>query len=233
MIGVWNSGQRWGAKGLTYAPAKNTGLNMPLIRISLGFMDMKDTDLDDFVTKVFGKLTANAGSFGVLPVSVTNLGVAQAAFHTSLANAKGGGKAATADKDSKRAAVLALLRPLALAVQGKPGLTLADVDLSGFDAIESGPHTQSLPKTPVILGLTNVASTKLGVKLQGSDGAKAYEIRTIVGNAAPAHAGTFPSTRGIVLEDLIPGTLYSVQVRAVYGNQRYSEWSQPVSQMCT
>jgi hypothetical protein len=51
MYARFDSGQRWGAKGLVWAPANGIGKNMPLIRVSLGFMEMKDTELDDFATK--------------------------------------------------------------------------------------------------------------------------------------------------------------------------------------
>jgi hypothetical protein len=54
-----------------------------------------------------------------------------------------------------------------------------------------------------------------------------------VGAVAPALLGTFPSTRGIVLENLVPGTLYALQARAVFGGNRFSEWNEPVSHMCT
>jgi hypothetical protein len=54
-----------------------------------------------------------------------------------------------------------------------------------------------------------------------------------VNSTAPARLGTFPSTRGIVMEDLTPGTLYMLESRAVFGSNRFSEWSEPVQHMCT
>jgi hypothetical protein len=44
--------------------------------------------------------------------------------------------------------------------------------------------------------------------------------------------GTFTNSRRIVLENLTPGTTYTVQARAV-GTTGYSEWSDPVSRMAT
>jgi hypothetical protein len=45
---------------------------------------------------------------------------------------------------------------------------------------------------------------------------------------AQAHGG-----KAIVIKDLIPGTTYVFQVRAVGGSTGYSDWSNPVSRMCT
>lgn len=214
-------------------PAATNKKDMPLFRISLGFTQKKDTDLDDFATNVVAKMTTNAALFPGQTANVTAVGTAQVNFHNSLSAAKGGGKAATADKNAKRAILEAVLRTLALAVQGIANLTPANAELSGFDVIVAGPHAPVSVDVPVILDVTNPASTKLGIKLQGVNGAKSYEFRGTVGAAAPALLGTFPSTRGIVLENLVPGTLYALQARAVFGNNRFSEWSEPVSHMCT
>jgi len=206
---------------------------MPLFRIGLNFMKLKDSKLDDFATNVVAKVTANVTIFPGQTALVTNVGTAQVAFHNSLSAAKNAGKAATADKDAKRAILVAALRQLAFSIQGILNLTSANAELSGFEVVVGGAHGPVSVNVPVILDITNPASTKLGVKLQGVAGAKSYEFRARVGNAAPTRLGTFPSTRGIVLEELTPGTLYMLEVRAVFGSNRFSEWSEPVQHMCT
>lgn len=214
-------------------PAATTGTSMPLFRISLGFARKKDTDLDDFATNVVAKTTANAALFPGQTANVTSVGTAQVNFHASLSAAKGNGKAATADKNAKRVILVAALRILALAIQAIPNLTPANAELSGFDVIVAGPHAPVSVDVPVIMGVLNVASGKLGIKLQGVYGANSYEFQGAVGNNPPVLLGTSPSTRGIVLEPLVPGTLYVLQARAVFGGNRFSEWSEPVSHMCT
>jgi len=213
--------------------APTPGDKMPLFRISLGFANKDDPGLDDFASNVAAKLGTNGALFTGLPVSAVNLGLAQAAFHTSLATGKGTGKAATADKAAKRATLLGLLRQDALFIQGIVGLTVANAQLSGFDVIVAGPHALVPVDMPVIQSVFNVASTKLGVKVTAPKGYNSLEFRVTVGSGAPVLAGSFPSTRGIVLEGLTPGTLYAVQCRAVFSGKRYSEWSDPVSHMCT
>jgi len=213
--------------------APTTGEPMALFRIGLGFMRYEDPHLDDFASNVAAKLTTNAALFPNLPASVVNLTAAQGAFHTSLSIGKGAGTAATADKKAKRLILLGLLRQNALYIQGIPNLTAANAALSGYEVIEASSHGPVNVETPVILGITNVASGKLGVKAKAPKGYKSLEFFVTVGTAAPVRAGTFPSTRDIVLEDLTPGTLYAVQVRAVFGSKRYSELSDPVSHRCT
>jgi hypothetical protein len=214
-------------------PAPTTGIKMPLFRIGLNFMRMGDSKLDDFATNVVVKVTANPTIFPGQTALVTSVGTAQVAFHNSLSAAINAGKAATADKEAKRAILLGVLRQLAFAIQGILNLTAANAELSGYDVVIAGPHGPVSVDVPVILDITNPASTKLGVKLQGVTGAKAYEFRARVNGTAPARLGTFPSTRGIVLEDLTPATLYMLESRAVFGSNRFSEWSEPVQHMCT
>jgi len=206
---------------------------MPLFRISLGFAKLADPDLDDFATNIAAKLTANATLFTGMTANVTALTTAQGNFHTSLAAAKGGGKAATADKNAKRAIVENLLRQLAFAVQSISTLSPNDAAKSGFGVVVAGAHAPVTVDVPVILDVSNVASTKLGLKIQAPKGFQTIEIRGQAGTNAPVLLGSFSSTRGMVLENLVPGTLYTLQARAGFGGKRFSDWSDPVAHMCT
>jgi hypothetical protein len=46
-------------------------------------------------------------------------------------------------------------------------------------------------------------------------------------------AGIYTKTRDIVLQQLTPGTVYNVRVRAFGGSTGHSDWSDPVSKMAT
>jgi hypothetical protein len=61
--------------------------------------------------------------------------------------------------------------------------------------------------------------------------ARAYEARISSGGNAPQAAGTYTQARRIVLPNLVPGTMYTVTIRAVGGSTGYSDWSDPVSHM--
>ncbi len=206
---------------------------MPLFRISLAFAQYADKAIDDFATKVCGALTTNASLFTGLPVTVASLTTAQGAYHTAVSNVKGAGTNATKDKELKKATLLNLLRQNALFIQGISGMTAANARLSGYEVIEAGPHAPVPVDVPQILNVFNVAPGKLGVKVTAPKGYNSLEFQTTVGAAAPLKVGSFPSTRGIVLEDLESLKLHAVQCRAVFGGNRYSEWSDPVSHTTT
>ena len=213
--------------------APTVGLNMPLFRISLGFAEYPDKEIDDIATKICGCLTTNAALFTGLPVTVLNLTTAQGNFHTAVSNVKGAGTLATKDKEAKKVILLNLLRQNALFIQGIPGMTAANARLSGYDVIEAGPHAPVAVNVPAIQHITNEASGKLRVKVKAPKGYNFLEYQVTVGTAAPRLVGSFPSTRDNVLEDLVSCQLHVVQCRAVYGGNRFSEWSDPVSHMTT
>ena len=97
------------------------------------------------------------------------------------------------------------------------------------------PHTNvpTMPAVPVITQVFNVASTKLGVKVTVASLFKLMEFRVSVDGKTWVLAATSTSTRDIVLPNLLPGTTYIVQARAGAGGKVFSEWSDPVSHMCT
>jgi len=206
---------------------------MSLFRISLGFAEYADKDIDDFATKVCGCLTTNGALFTGLPVTVPNLTTAQGNFHIAVSNVKGAGTNATKDKEAKKTILLGLLRQNALFIQGIVGMTAANARLSGYDVIESGPHAPVAVNVPEIQKITNEAPGKLRVKVKAPKGYNFLEYQVTVGTAAPRLVGSFPSTRDNVLEDLVSCQLHVVQCRAVYGGNRFSEWSDPVSHMTT
>lgn len=206
---------------------------MPLFRISLGFARLGDAPLDDFASNVVIKTTANATLFTGQTANVTAVGTAQVNFHNSLAVSKNGGSLAIDDKNLKRTILLAALRVLAFGIQGIANLTPEDAAKSGFGVNIAGSRAPVTVDRPVIEDISNVASTKLGPKVTAPKGYKALEFRKTVGTAAPVHAGTFPSSRNIVLEDCASGQLHTIECRAIFGNNRYSEWSEPVSHMAT
>jgi hypothetical protein len=43
--------------------------------------------------------------------------------------------------------------------------------------------------------------------------------------------GIWPNTKGVVITDLTPGTVYSVRIRAIGGSTQYGPWSATISLM--
>jgi hypothetical protein len=74
-------------------------------------------------------------------------------------------------------------------------------------------------------------SGQLVLRATPVDNAKVYQVRLTVGTNAPIDGGVFTQARRIVQPNLMPGTTYSVEVRAIGGSTGYSDWSDPVSHM--
>ena len=70
----------------------------------------------------------------------------------------------------------------------------------------------------IITSLDNSYSGQLGVNLQALAGAKAYHVQYCAGTGAWVDAGIWPNTKGIVILNLTPGTVYSVRVRGIGGS---------------
>lgn len=101
---------------------------------------------------------------------------------------------------------------------------------SGFQAVNTNRTRIVLPK-PVILDLANEQSTMLAMRLQAVPTARSYEVRISDGANGWRTVGIFTQARRILLENLTPGTVYTVQVRAIGGITGSSDWSDPVSHM--
>ena len=104
---------------------------------------------------------------------------------------------------------------------------------SGF-SVSSTNRAQTKLDIPIILSVENVGTTKLALALQSVNNARAYQVRGTTGNnGTTTTLPTIDSTqsRHIVVENLVPGTTYTFQARAVGGSEGHSEWSDPVSHM--
>ena len=204
---------------------------MAIPKVSLGFANLPDADLDAFTENVIKCLTGNPNYTTPNPplIAVT---AALTEFTTALSAAADGGKQATAAKNEKRTTLLTVMRQLASYVQGTCKNDLSILLSSGFDAASTN-HSQTELDTPVLLGINNGNSTKLTLNVQPVPNAKAYEVRHSSTSNVWVPGGVFTQARKIVVENLTPGTMYTFQVRAVGGTTGYSGWSDPVSHMST
>jgi hypothetical protein len=109
-----------------------------------------DLLLDKFASNVSTQMVKNAAIFTNPPFPIANLDAAQKAFHQADADASNLGKQLTAEKNTKREIVIALLRQLAAYIEAISGIT---------------PEQVMTPEVPAILNLFNAGSGSLGVKL--------------------------------------------------------------------
>jgi hypothetical protein len=153
-------------------------------------------------------------------------------FENSTAAAENGGKLEIAQRNAARAALIALLRQLAPYVESLACEDLTALLSSGFQAVSTTRNRTEL-EPPVVLEVKNEQSTQLTMRLEPVPLARAYEVRMNYGTNGWQTAGVFTQARKIVLEDLTPGTTYTIQARAIGGTTGSSGWSEPVSHMAT
>jgi len=204
---------------------------MPIYKVSLAFAELPDPDLDAFTENVLAKMRNNT-HYPDPPETLDDVQTALTDFTTKLSAAAGGGKQATAAKDASREVLVGMLREIATYVQGMCKNDLTVLLSSGYDATNNNRAQTPLP-APTILKVTNEATTELALKVSPVDNAHSYEVRLSVNGGAPQSGGVFTQARKIVLTGLLPGTTYSIQVRAIGGSTGYSPWSEPVSHMAT
>ena len=202
-------------------------------KVSLEFSSYPDSEFDAFAGKVLSGLTKNE-KLPNPPVSTADLGGLVAGFHGALQAALQGGLQFTAAKNNAREALDQALRQQAHYVESLASQNLETLLSSGFFAV-NGVRRGSVPLTkPLVALVDGVGSTRLRVKLGRVPGARTYQVQSNVeGNGNWQDAGMYMNTRGIVLENLTPGKVYSVRVRAFGGSTGTSDWSDPVTKMAT
>ncbi len=202
-------------------------------RVSLSFTSLSDSDDDEFAANVILKLTNNA-AFPNLPVSLATYATQRTTFHNSITAAMQGGVGLTAAKDVARTTLDNSSRAMAAYVQSVASHDLPMLLSSGFEEISNN-RTSSPLATPTILNIDNSATEKFFLRFQPVSNAAAYQIRYTATDVAGAISATVESTksRNVLVPDLVPGTLYKLQVRAIGGSTGYSEWSDPVTKMAT
>lgn len=206
-------------------------MNNKLIRVAVSFATFADTVLNSFAILVCACLKNNA-LFPNLPAPLAALNALQLAFENAITDAQQGGPVQTAAKNEARDALIAALRQNAAYVQSLNLQNLSQVLSSGYDVVST--NTMPSPLTaPVNVSLDNTVTTKLQVYLSAVPNAKAYHVQASTDTGTWQDGGVFSNTRGIVLNSLTPGTVYSVRVQAVGGLTGSSDWSQPVSLMAT
>lgn len=93
-------------------------------------------------------------------------------------------------------------------------------------------RAQSPLDAPVVLGIDNGTSTQFIVRAQPVANAKSYEAQVKNGGGW-LPAGVFTQARRMEIDNLTPGSIYTVHVRAIGGSTGSSDWSTPQTCMAT
>ncbi len=200
-----------------------------IIRVSLGFGNgMPDDTLITFSRSVHTQLYV-AGGFTGIPVTAAVLGAAVDAFADAKAAQVNGGKAATAEKNNRRDALVALLKQLAFYVQIASENDLAMVLSSGFQAVSNNRTQVQLTKPSVLRVVPGMTGEAL-VTISTEQAARGCEVRVAEVDASGAPGPFRPviastSSRNIPVFELVPGRLYAYQGRSFGGATTFSDWS--------
>lgn len=202
---------------------------MAKYRVSLGFAQLPDSELDDFAGQVIAGLTGN-GAFPTPPETVAQLGTLKTAFEQALADAAQGGTAATAAKNNAREALVGALRKDANYVEINASDDLSKLLSSGYESTSTNRAQTVLDKVQ-ITSIENAQSGELKVRIVTVPNAKGFDGRIKSGNGDWSEIQSFANSRSILFKGLTPGTVYTIEIRAVGGSTGAGDWSDPVSHM--
>ena len=208
---------------------------MQRARIADKFAKQSAVQLVTMAGAIIAGLTDNPA----FPSPTVDLKAVQAAtdeLKAALAAQPNGGPAATAEKNNKKEALIALLRKLKHYVEDGCNNDLALLLSSGFQAAVAN-RTRSPLANPAIFNVNFGNSSELVMKVSPIAHAKCYEVRSaaVGSGSVPGPwqaAGLYTNSRAMTIAGLVPGTTYVFQVRAIGGSTGYSDWSNPVSRMC-
>lgn len=204
---------------------------MSKYRVSLGFSEFSDSALVEFGRRVVAGLTENP-AFPTPDVPLATLQGQLTEFERALSASALGGAAATAAKNIERAKLETLLRTEAFYVQLAMKNDLTALLSSGFEPV-SGRNPSEPLGTPAVLRIENVESTRLALRVSSVPNARAYEVRKMNGTGGWVSAAIGTMSRRLEVDNLVPGSVYQLQVRAIGGSTGTGPWSDPVTHMAT
>ena len=198
-------------------------------KVSLTFARLSDGEVDNFALGVINGMTDNT-AYPAPPVTMASLQTAGTDFTARIAAAKAGGPADTAAKNNARQSLLDLLRQLASYVQINCHNDMAILLSSGFQA-QSTNRAPAPLEQPQRLIIKNGASGQLVASINPVKNKSTYEGRIKASGGDWLPSVFTRDSQHIIFEGLTPGTIYTVQVRALGGSTGQSDWSDPSSHM--
>ena len=202
------------------------------LRVSLAYGRGSDSMLLETAGAVSVNLYGNP-SFQTPPVTAAELQASLAALNAAIAAQEQGGTAATAEKNNRRAELVALLQKLAFYAQLASDNNLATLLSSGFTMVNPNRAQTQLP-APSGLRLDNGLRGQSLLTVDRIPNARCYEINVALMDeegkqGAWENGALVTASRNMSVNNLIPGKLYVFQTRAIGGSTGFSDWSDPVS----
>jgi hypothetical protein len=198
-----------------------------ILKVSVGFAALSDTEVESFAEGVIAGMTGNA-AYPTPPVTLANLQAGADDFTAKIVVARSGGPVDTAAKNEARQALIGLLRPLASYVQINCNNNMPTLLSSGFQAMSTN-RAQSPLEQPQGLVIKNGTSGQLVAKVGKVKNTSVYEGRIKASSGDWLPSVFTGDSRHITFDGLTPGTSYTIQVRALGGSTGQSDWSDPSS----
>jgi hypothetical protein len=197
--------------------------------VSLKFSKLTAEALGPFALNTVTKMTGNA-AFPTPRVPLADITAAANTLIADVAAARGGGTEATAKKNASFLALDLKLRDQAAYVQSIAGTDLEMLLSSGFEAVSTNRARIVLPQV-VFKSVNPIQSGVFKIAVNPVPTAKGYELRYKNGTGDYINGGIFTNSREVLLQGLIPGNTYTLQVRAIGGLTNYSDWSAEYTRM--
>ncbi len=205
---------------------------LPSFRIWTGFSRGSDDDANNLTLDVEDGL-ANNPAFPKPPVLLTDLETQRLALVAGMTEARKGGVDRTRVKNTAKQVLIDSHMKTALYCMGEARHDLNALLSSGYEVVSKNRSSGPLD-TPGILDVLNNVSGQLLVRGQGVLNGRMYKARTSTdGGKTWTEWGPFNGARRILLQPVIPGTTYMIEVCAMGGSTGQSQWSDPVSRMAT
>jgi hypothetical protein len=210
--------------------------NVKTIKALDGFSGVTDHDVVNRGLSVQTKMTGNL-YFPNPPVDLAVLKTDIETLSALMAESLDGSKRVIATKNRQRHVVVKKLRLLGRYVEVACDDDMAIFQTSGFEAA-SKIRAVTPPLSEKIRKIEHGANSgQLVVWIKSVPGALCYELRyTTATGAVPGEWTTLLVTKGtrkpVILNSLIPGSVYAVQARAV-GRDGYTDWTDSLTFMCT
>jgi hypothetical protein len=191
-----------------------------------------DDDVSNLALDV-GDALLNHPFFIKLPVSLPDLAAQQSALSGAMTEARKGGTDRTRAKNAAKLVLTDSLFKIALYCMGEARHDLDMLLSSGFEVASTNRTPAPLDK-PSIIDLLNNISGQLLVRGQGVLNGRVYLVEASTdGGVTWVSMGKFNGACRMLLQSVIPGTIYMVRFCALGGSTGQSPWSDVVSRMAT
>jgi hypothetical protein len=214
----------------------NNKTKVPIIKPALGTFRITNSDFVTRLSAIHDKMNGNP-AYPNPPVDMSSFKAAIDAYNAANAAALDGGKTAIAARGKARADLTVMFRLLGHYVEVACKDDMNTFLSSGFVAVRPRQKSTAQPvAVPSITAVDQGSTGQLVVTIKPVAKARNYDLRY----APAATAGTAITWTTVtvatakpapIITNLIPGTIYTFQVRA-FGKIGYSDWSSAVDRMC-